>query len=714
MSKRIPILGLALALGLAAVAPAPLAARGEPAGAGQAKPAKARPARDGRDLDPAYQEFLKLTHYIISPTERDVFLELPDNRDRDIFITDFWKIRDPTPGTPENEYKDEIKKRFDHANKYFAAGRPGWMTDRGRIWIILGEPRSYDRFPGTTGIVPCEVWYYYTDGTKDLPTHFGLVFFQKKGFGELRLYDPFVDGPKSLLEPLASLRNIDQDDYEKIYETIRDFAPTLASMSLSLIPGEYGYSYQPTARNTELLAGITQYPYKGINPTYATHFFDFKGLVSTEYMTNYVESEGLAAVLRDPGLELPFVHFSVVPLKLSVDYYEPKDQYFANFKVDVSLRRGETVVFQNSKEYAVYFAAADIERVRRNGVALEDAFPACEGTYKMTVLVQNSVAKEFTVFERSITVPPAGGKPALDGPFLGYQIKSFPAEVLIPFKTGERKLVVDPKMSFGSADELDALLSVAGVTPELWQGGTVELTVRGLTNAQNLRTVTLQLADSPRRPVIGLTPNLATTGLPPDYYEVTARLLGPDGGLLDEKKVQFVLAAEAALAHPIANSRGFSLANEFYIHFQRARQYDKLGESDLAEASFAKGLAKNPGYKEGVSDYARFLLKTGKFEKALTVVEGLAGVEQGRFDYHLVRGLALLGRENYPAALEDLLAANKIYDSDTSVLNALGTCFLKTGQKDRALAAFQASLKIDGGQESIRRAVADLEKTEKK
>jgi GWxTD domain-containing protein len=710
MSKHIRVVVAVLALGLAAVIAAPVMARQAQAGQAPPKADKARPATGVKSLDPVYQDFLKLTTYIISPKERDVFLSLPDNRDRDIFIADFWLARDPTPGTPENEYRNEIQKRFDHANRYFAAGRPGWMTDRGRVWIILGEPRSYDRFPGTTGIVPCEVWYYYTDGTKDLPIHFGLVFFQKRGFGEMKLYDPFVDGPKALLEPLTSNRNIDQDDYETIYKTIKNVAPTLAAISLSLIPGEFGYGYNPTARNTQLLASITEYPYKGLTPTYATHFFDFKGMVSTEYMTNYIESEGLATVIRDPGLDLPFVHFTVVPLKLSVDYYEPKDQYYANFKVDVSLRRGEEIVYQSSKEYPLYFAAADMDRVRQNGVSLEDTFPVPEGTYKLTVLVQNSVAKEFTVLERSVTVPRSGGPPALNGPFLGYQVKTFPADVLIPFKTGERKLVVDPKMSYGSADELDVLLSVTDLTHDLWQDGTVELSLKRATGAQPLRDITLRLADTPYHSVLSLTPAIATTGLPPDYYELTARLRGPEKTLLDEKSAQFVLSAEPALAHPIANSRGFSLANEFYIYYQLAREYDKLGVSDKADAYFAKGLAKNPGYKEGVSDYARFLLKVRKFDQALTVVEGLAGIEKGRFDYHKVRGLAQFGREDYQAAVTDLLEANKVYNSDTSVLNALGTSFLKLGQKDQALAAFQASLKIDGSQESIRKVIADLEK----
>jgi GWxTD domain-containing protein len=707
MNKR--ILTLTLALGLALVtAPGPRAAQKQPAPPAKPKTEKKRPVGDVKSLDPVYQEFFKLVTYIISPKEKEVFLELPDNRDRDIFIADFWKVRDPTPGTPTNEYKDEILKRFEHANKYFAAGRPGWMTDRGRIWIILGEPVSYDRFPGTTGIVSCEVWYYYTDGSKDLPTHFGLIFFQKRGFGEYKLYDPFVDGPKSLLEPLASLRDVDQDDYETIHKTIQQFAPTLANISISLIPGEFGYGFQPTSRSTELLAGITESPYKGLNPTYATHFFDFKGLVSTEYMTNYIENDGLATVIRDPGLDLPFVHFSVVPQKLSVDYYEAKDQYFCNFKVDVSLRQGEAIVFQYSKEYPLYFPAADIGRVRQNGIALEDDFPVSEGQYKLTVLVQNAVAQEFTVMERSISVPKAGGPPSLNGPLLGYKLRTFPPDVLIPFKAVDRKLVVDPKMSFGAGEEIDAMFSVVDLPRDLWQGGEVELSLKGLGKTPTVRTYTLRLAESPYNKVLSLTPTLAASDLVPDYYELSVRLVGPDKKVLDEKSAQFVISAEKALAHPIANSKGFSLANDFYIYYQLARQYDKMNINDRAEANFARGLAKNPGYKEGVSEYARFLLKVGKFDEALTVVEGLQGVEKGRYDYFLIRGLAAMGKGDYAAAIQDLLAANRIYNSDTVMLNALGSCFLKTGQKEQALNAFQSSLKLNEAQPDIKKTVEDL------
>jgi len=707
MSKRLPT--LTLALGLTLVAASGLrAAQKEPVPPAKPKTEKKRPVADVKGLDPVYQDFLKLVTYIISPKEKEVFLELPDNRDRDIFIEDFWKIRDPTPGTPANEYKEEIIKRFEHANKYFAAGRPGWMTDRGRIWIILGEPVSYDRYPGKSGIIPCEVWYYYTDGTKNLPTYFGLIFYQKRGAGEYKLYDPLVDGPKSLLEPMASMRQIDPDDYETIHETIQNLAPALANMAISLIPGESGYGFQPTSRSTELIAGITESPYKGLSPTYATHFFDYRGLVSTEYMTNYIENDGLATVIRDPGLDLPFVHFSVVPQKLSVDYYEDKDQYYCNFKIDVSLRRDEAVVFQYSKEFPLYFAASDMERVRQNGIALEDAFPVSEGQYKLTVLVQNAVAKEFTVMERSLSVPKAGGPPSLNGPFLGYKLRTFPSDVLIPFKTADRKLVVDPKMGFGAGDEIDVMLSVVDLSRDLWQSGEVELSLKGLSKTPIVRTYTLHLAESPYNKVLSLTPSLGTSDLVPDYYELSARLVGPDKKVLDEKSAQFVISGEKAVAHPIANSKGFSLANEFYIYYQLARQYDKMNINDQAEANFARGFAKNPGYKEGVSEYARFLLKVRKFDEALTVVEGLQDVEKGRYDYFLIKGLASMGKGDHAAAVNDLLAANKIYNSDTTLLNALGSCFLKLGQQEQALNAFQASLKVNEAQPDIKKIVEGL------
>jgi GWxTD domain-containing protein len=180
-----------------------------------------------KDLPEKYREWLKLTNYIILQQERDVFRQLTSDRDRDIFIQAFWKQRDPTPGTPQNEYKQEHLKRFTYANTTLKRGSPreGWMTDMGRIHILLGPPSSIERFDSQKGIHPCQVWYYYGDKEKGFPTYFAVVFFQRGGFGEYKLYNPTSDGPLSLLvEP----EGIELTNYRKAYERIRGLAPTFS------------------------------------------------------------------------------------------------------------------------------------------------------------------------------------------------------------------------------------------------------------------------------------------------------------------------------------------------------------------------------------------------------------------------------------------------------------------------------------------------------
>jgi TonB family protein len=78
--------------------------------------------------------------YIISPKERDVFLKLKTDKERDLFIESFWKHRDPNPATPENEFKTEHYRRLSYANEHYAEGDiPGWKTESGRFYILFGK-----------------------------------------------------------------------------------------------------------------------------------------------------------------------------------------------------------------------------------------------------------------------------------------------------------------------------------------------------------------------------------------------------------------------------------------------------------------------------------------------------------------------------------------------------------------------------------------------
>ncbi|MDP9049172.1 MAG: GWxTD domain-containing protein [Acidobacteriota bacterium] len=119
--------------------------------------------------------------WLITDTEAQAFKHLTNDEERDSFIENFWQRRNPNPDSPDNEFRDEVYARIAYANEHFAAGKPGWMTDRGHIYIAYGKPDDIDSHPsggqyqrpmeeggGETATFPFETWHYrYIEGIGD-------------------------------------------------------------------------------------------------------------------------------------------------------------------------------------------------------------------------------------------------------------------------------------------------------------------------------------------------------------------------------------------------------------------------------------------------------------------------------------------------------------------------------------------------------------------
>jgi GWxTD domain-containing protein len=163
-------------------------ASGRPASTQETDPLK-RPLNDAqkkanakalqKEISKTYKKWLdEDVRWIITDEERAAFKQLSNDDERDQFIEQFWLRRDPTPDTVENEYKEEHYRRIAYANEHFAAGIPGWKTDRGRIYIMYGPANSMETHPsggsyfrpaqeggGATAAYPFEVWNYrYIEG----------------------------------------------------------------------------------------------------------------------------------------------------------------------------------------------------------------------------------------------------------------------------------------------------------------------------------------------------------------------------------------------------------------------------------------------------------------------------------------------------------------------------------------------------------------------
>jgi len=132
-----------------------------------------------QEIGTAYKKWLdEDVRWIITDQEKKAFMSLSNDEERDAFIEQFWRRRNPNPDSPENEFREEHYRRIAYANEHYAAGKPGWMTDRGHIYIAFGPPDSTDSHPsggnyerpveeggGETSTYPFETWHYrYLEG----------------------------------------------------------------------------------------------------------------------------------------------------------------------------------------------------------------------------------------------------------------------------------------------------------------------------------------------------------------------------------------------------------------------------------------------------------------------------------------------------------------------------------------------------------------------
>lgn len=136
---------------------------------------------------PSYQKWLdEDVSYIITDGEREAFQHLTIDAQREQFIQQFWSRRNTAPGRAENPFQEEHYRRIAYANEHFAAGIPGWETDRGRVYIVLGPPDEIESY--SVNPPPKERWQY--------------SYVNRVGYIELEFADPTLTGEYRLsLDP---------------------------------------------------------------------------------------------------------------------------------------------------------------------------------------------------------------------------------------------------------------------------------------------------------------------------------------------------------------------------------------------------------------------------------------------------------------------------------------------------------------------------------
>lgn len=656
-----------------------------------------------KDLTPRYRAWLEEeVPYIISPKEKDVFLRLANDREREMFITAFWKARDEDPGTPENKFKDEHYRRIEYANKFFGRGLKagGWRSDMGRIYITLGEPKTKETYESETGIYPMVVWFYQGLMGAGLPNAFNVVFFKKDNAGDFVLYSPVRDGPQKLMP----FYNGDMTNYLQAWGELRQRDATLADISMSLIPGEYVQGMNPSAASDILIGQkIPKMGYESVKDSYAEKLLKYKDVVEVEYTANYIENDAMVQITRDASGRA-FVHYLIEPARLSIEHIEGIYRTVFDVNGIVSDADGKTV-YQFDRKVPLEINDEQFAKIRGRQVSFQDVFPLIEGDYKISLLWKNTASKEFTSVEAALKIPPARAL-TLSAPVLAYRVvrnQAFAGQIK-PFTVGDTQLVASPRNDFTVQDTLSVFCELGGLTDELKANGHLSITL--VRNDQVVAAVSKPLAGAadPFR----VMEDFPLANFPPDYYTAKVDLLDAAKTAVLSSSAAFYITLNTSLPRswimyaPLPPPSDPSYANI------RGMQYFQRGQLAQARPLVEEACRRAPESAPFALDLCRVLYEAKDYDGIrATALPFYRDKKNYEFAQYLGESSQALGQYAEAAAYyKDYLT---YFGTNLNVLNAIGDCYVKTGDLAGAITAWKKSLEINPSQPEITKKLADIQ-----
>jgi len=355
------------------------------------------------ELSKTYKKWLNEdVIWIITDQERAAFKQLSNDEERDNFIEAFWQRRDPTPDTEENEYKEEHYRRIAYANEHFAAGIPGWKSDRGRIYIMYGPADEVESHPsggtyqrpqeeggGETSTYPFEQWRYrYLEG---IGQEIIIEFVDSCMCGDFHMTLDRSEKDALKYTPGAGLT-----DYEQL--GIGSKATRFQGGPEQL--GSGPFSNNNTSKQFDRLEQFAK-----LQAPPPVKYKDLEELVTTKIITNLMPFDVRTDFVKVTGDTV------LVPITIQMKY---RDITFANKD---GVQRGTVNIFgrvstltgrvvQTFEDPAQVDVPAELlPRMAENSSVYWKAIPLRPGRYKIDIAVKDVNGDRKGVWSRGIQVP---------------------------------------------------------------------------------------------------------------------------------------------------------------------------------------------------------------------------------------------------------------------------------------------------------------------
>jgi len=658
------------------------------------------------DLPDQYKKWLEEeVVYIISPREKNVFQKLNTDRERDLFIKAFWKQRDPSPNSPLNEFKDEHYRRIKYANQYFgrSTSKPGWETDRGRMYIILGEPRDIMRTSGKSEVHPTETWFYQGMTRLGLPSGFHLIFFQRGATGEYRLYSPLQDGPQRLLTSYHG----DPRDYIAAYQELNEIDPQLAQFTLSFITGDQSTNLgRPTMASDILIQRVESMPARQIKDIYAQKFLDYKDIIDIEYSANYISSDSLVKVTKN-YTGTYFVSYAIEPEKLSVNQYQ--DNYYTILRLNgtVSNSEGKTI-YQYEKSVQLEFNETKMKDFSHRTLNLQDMIPVIPGNIRLSVLLQNEASKEFTSLERELFIPGEENALQMTSLIIGYDVRTHKISDnrLRPFQNGNNQILFQANRVFLQQDDLWLSFQIHGIDKDLHEKGQIKYSIKK--DQEDLHSFTRNIKENPELP--NFLEKIPLKNFSPALYRIQVSLLFDGREVLTESE-EFAITHSQKILRPYFYTKSLPGIQDPIYAYALGTQYYNNGQYVKARQLLEEASQKNSNSMDIALQLALALQALEEYDAIKPVLlPFITRSQPASFEAYLVMEKAYRSLGKYDKAIEVLNKSIQLYGLNFLTLNALGSCYIGLGNTEEALKTLEKSLAIQPGQPEIQAKIKELRK----
>lgn len=416
---------------------------------------------DAEELDEALRKWADdYVRWIITDEEKRIFDALPTLEQKIAFIERFWELRDPTPGTAANEYRQDHLERFVTASRRFSAGKPGWATDRGRIYIILGPPNNLQRNPTGRGPMEraSEVWTYNLPDHPYLPGVLDLNFVDFHGTGEFELVSDldaaapiqsaqfgYANNPLDVY----ALRRHATELYDERFLTYRRNDPTLQAQDF--------LQFQQQVRSILEVPEIHVERLRDLRESAVDTDVRFDAFPVRRSVALYGAPEGATAVQVTVALDYD---------QLSSTTRDTRHHFSADLYA--ALERDGKVIVDDERRLNFSLTGAELQQLRGKQILQSLQLAAPPGSYELVVLVRDNASEEIGRDDASVELPDLG-RPGLQLSSLTLashieRVPSGPDDKPRPFQHGDLRIVPNVEAEFHPDQSLYLYLQAYGLT----------------------------------------------------------------------------------------------------------------------------------------------------------------------------------------------------------------------------------------------------------